>query len=69
MENLELKGETTEEENSKKRYGLEYDISKTDDGIKIKLSEHKNTIYYEYEASKSKLKEDIKIPLMYKLIF
>ena len=41
----------------KKIDGLEYDIIKVDDeGIKIKVFELKNNeIYYEYEASKSKL--------------
>ena len=64
MENLELKGETIEQEKCEKKInGLEYDIIKTDDErIKIKLLESKN-IYYEYEASKSKLKEDIQILL------
>ena len=49
----------------KKIDGLDYDILKIDDKrIKIKLLEPKNNnIYYEYEASKSKLKEYIQILL------
>ena len=63
MEKVELKGEAIEEENSMKLNGLKYDIIKIDEGIKIKLSEPKGGIYYEYEASKTKLKEDIQILL------
>ena len=63
-----LKGEAKEPEKSEKKInGLEYDIIKVDDkGIKIKLFEPKNNdIYYEYESSKSKLKEDIQILVYY----
>ena len=59
-----LKGEAKEPQKCEKKIdGLEYDIIKVDDeGIKIKVFEPKNNeIYYEYQASKSKLKEDIQI--------
>ena len=63
-----LKGEAKEPQKCEKKIdGLEYDIIKVDDeGIKIKVFEPKNNeIYYEYEASKSKLKEDIQILVYY----
>ena len=72
MENLEIisseYGETVEETKSTfkiKDSEYLYYISKLekDEGIKIKLSEAnpKTNIYYEYEASKIKFKENIQI--------
>ena len=65
-------GETLEEERSTLKINDSeylYFITKSekDDGIKIKLSDTSpiSSIYYQYEASKSKLKEDIQILAYY----